>query len=241
MSVLTLSAAVSVSVITRMLLQAYRRTVVQPIGADQACDQPARPGTGCGRPASGTPRPRRRRRALDEALDQAAVQAAHQVGVGLGQLPERAVGEGDRGRRRRRRRRRGRTRAASSRATSAARQRRRRRPSAREPPGLASASPCSRPASAASSAPRPAAPAICSSMRASTGNGGRLEAERRGVGGQRVAVLGPAHRAAGVGSTPSRPTSRMRSRWGRTVLACRPSDSATSAVASGRGDRASSR
>ena len=34
---------------------------------------------------------------VDEALDQAAVEAAHQLGVGLGQLAERAVGEGDRG------------------------------------------------------------------------------------------------------------------------------------------------
>ena len=34
---------------------------------------------------------------VDEALDQAPVEAAHEVGVGLGQLPERAAGEGDRG------------------------------------------------------------------------------------------------------------------------------------------------
>ena len=34
---------------------------------------------------------------VDEALDQAAVQAAHQLGMGLGQLAERAVGEADDG------------------------------------------------------------------------------------------------------------------------------------------------
>ena len=34
---------------------------------------------------------------VDEALDQAAVEAAHEVGVGLGQLAERAAGEGDGG------------------------------------------------------------------------------------------------------------------------------------------------
>ena len=35
---------------------------------------------------------------LDETLDEAAVEAADEVGVGLGQLSERAVREGDRGR-----------------------------------------------------------------------------------------------------------------------------------------------
>ena len=34
---------------------------------------------------------------VDEPLDQAPVQAAHEVGVGLGQLAERAAGEGDGG------------------------------------------------------------------------------------------------------------------------------------------------
>ena len=86
---------------------------------------------------------------VDEALDQAAVQAAHEIGVGLGQLAERAVGERDRvavssspaiaGSKPRR----------SSSATSASRH-------GRRLTCVPSARPCSRPASAASSAPVPA-------------------------------------------------------------------------------------
>ena len=69
----------------------------------------------------------------------------------------------------------------------------------------------------------------------------RLEAEGGGVGGEGVPVLRAAHRTSGVGDDVEQPTSRIRSRWGRTVFGCRSSWSAISAVASGIGARASSR
>ena len=176
-------------------------------------------------------RPRPPPDGVDEALDQAPVQAAHEVGVGLGQLAERAVGEGDGGARRRRRPTAGSKpsaassarRAPSSAGASPARPGRRRRPR-----------PCSRPASTASSAPAPAPAASAQQHAGQQRERRRLEPERRGVGGERVAVLGPADARPGRrSSTSSSPTSRMRSRWGRTVLACRSSVSAISAVASG--------
>ena len=59
----------------------------------------------------------------------------------------------------------------------------------------ASARPCSRPASTASSPPTPGAAASRSSMRASSGNGGGSSPSDGRVGRQRVAVLGPADAA----------------------------------------------
>ena len=171
---------------------------------------------------------------VDEALDQAPVQAADQLGVGLGQLAERAVGERDRWRRRR---------PSTDSGSKPERGRARRRAPRRRRAGAgrrrsASAAPCSRPASTASSAAgagarRPRR----SSMRASTGNGGRLEAERRAR--RRPASSG----AAGGRPCPGR---RSRRRAGRPRACARGGAarcwgagrgvSAISAVASGSGD-----
>ena len=109
---------------------------------------------------------------VDEALDQALVQRAHDLGVGLGQLAERAVGEGDRGAcRRRRPPPPGRTPARRAGPPGPRRTCRRRASlmSSATASAAASASPCSRPASTTSSLPRPPAAATRSSMRASTG------------------------------------------------------------------------
>ena len=150
--------------------------------------------------------------------------------MGLGQLAERAVGEGDhRGlavvvavdHRVEAQRARARTSASRHEAASACGRRRRR--------------PCSRPISAASSAPTPAAAASRDEQRASSGV--RRAAPGRATGPRRPASRGAGgarRRPAASVRTSSRPTSRMRSRWGRTVLGCSPSASATSAVASGR-------
>ena len=71
---------------------------------------------------------------------------------------------------------------------------------------------------------RPPRPGARASGPASGTVGGSRPSDGR-VGRQRVEVLGPADaRRAPRVRTSSRPTSRMRSRWGRTVLGCRPSD-----------------
>ena len=122
---------------------------------------------------------------VDEPLDHAAVQAADQVGVLLGQRAERAVGEGHDG-----------TAleidhlGVESESGLLADERVERGRVAR-----ATAAPCSRPwsrpASTISSGVSPAEWAAASNVRARVGHRRGLEAERRGVGGQGVAVLGP--------------------------------------------------
>ena len=102
---------------------------------------------------------------VDEALDQPAVQAADEVGVGLGQLAERAVGEGDRG-------------AVVVDDGLGVEAERGQLGDERLGAGAgagrrsAAAAPCSRPASTASAAERSAAAASRSSIRASTGKAG---------------------------------------------------------------------
>ena len=74
-----------------------------------------------------------------------------------------------------------------------------------------------------------------SSIRASTGNAGGSKPERRRVGGERVAVLRPADRALGVGDDLEQADLAHALEVGAHGVGCRPSVSAISAVASGRG------
>ena len=169
---------------------------------------------------------------LDEALDHAAVQRAHEVGVGLGQLAERAVGEGDDG---------GLAvvgavdRGVEAEAVELGDERFEAATARRRGGGVGRALARGRPRRRRRRWRRPSS-ARRTSMRASSGKVGGSRPSDGGVGGERS-------RGAGGGRPPcarrcatsSRPTSRMRSRWGRTVFGCRPSASAMSAVASGFG------
>ena len=176
--------------------------------------RPARPGT-----ASRSTRvwksrpPGRRRSSSTNALDQAAVQRAHEVGVLLGQLAERAVGEGhDRA-------------PSSSSATAGSKPSRACSTTSASRvavPGAhwqASAGPARVRRRRRRRAPRPAAWAACEQHPGEGAGTGRVRApargrRRRASSGAAGGPTSPRDRLA----TSSRPTSRMRSRWGRTVF-----------------------
>ena len=154
---LTFAAAVSVSVITIVLLCARafkgsgpgrRRQPRRQSAVRRMPPRPAPPGTACGRPGCGTRPPRRRRRSSTKPSTSPQCRLAHQVGVRLGQLAERAVGEGHDAHRRRARPPPGRSRAGPARRSSASSASRARRPLGGRRRGPAPARP--RPASSGS-------------------------------------------------------------------------------------------